>query len=229
MMKTISTFTDFISWTLENQAKSKLMLFRGQPVQGNLLPSIARSNPKYDTTQLERTMLGQFRLMGASLHLNVEKTQLEMLIVAQHFGLKTRLLDWTSNPLVALYFACIENSANDAYVYSLAAETMGAQDVFEKDPFTLPRTRIFQPPMNNPRIISQQGWFSIHRFSDKSEGFIPLERNFETKDYLDGVGIAAVAKTGMLSALAGHGIASHTLFPDLGGLTQHLNKVHALA
>ena len=90
---TISTFNDFIAWTLENQSKSKVMLFRGQPVKGNLLPSIARQNPKYDSTQLERTMLDQFRLMGASLLLNVEKTQFELLIVAQHFGLKTRLLD----------------------------------------------------------------------------------------------------------------------------------------
>ena len=225
---TISTFNDFIAWTLENQSKSKVMLFRGQPVKGNLLPSIARQNPKYDSTQLERTMLDQFRLMGASLLLNVEKTQFELLIVAQHFGLKTRLLDWTSNPLVALYFACSDEEGGDAFVYSLSAETM-TQDVFEKDPFGLPRTRIFQPPMNNPRIIDQQGWFTIHRYSDKSDGFVPLERNKDTKDYLDEVRIAGSAKTDLLKALAGHGISSHTLFPDLNGLTQHLNKVHALA
>ncbi len=225
---TISTFNDFIAWTLENQSKSKVMLFRGQPVKGNLLPSIARQNPKYDSTQLERTMLDQFRLMGASLLLNVEKTQFELLIVAQHFGLKTRLLDWTSNPLVALYFACSDEEGGDAFVYSLSAETM-TQDVFEKDPFGLPRTRIFRPPMNNPRIIAQQGWFTIHRYSDKSDGFVPLERNKDTKDYLDEVRIAGSAKTDLLKALAGHGISSHTLFPDLNGLTQHLNKVHALA
>jgi hypothetical protein len=39
------------------------------------------------------------------------------LTVAQHFGSMTRLLDWTTAPLVALYFACAQNLELDAVVW----------------------------------------------------------------------------------------------------------------
>lgn len=52
---------------------------------------------------LEREMLSEFRTSGAT-QLNANNV-VEVYFTAQHFGMPTRLLDWTMNPLTALFFA----------------------------------------------------------------------------------------------------------------------------
>ena len=48
---------------------------------------------------------------------NTNEGYLEWLVYAQHFGVPTRLLDFTHNPLVALYFACSKEEEDDGTVW----------------------------------------------------------------------------------------------------------------
>ena len=63
---------------------------------------------------LEREMLTEFRTAGAAL---VKPDQVVTLyLIAQHHGMPTRLLDWTTNPLAALFFAVRELEAENGEV-----------------------------------------------------------------------------------------------------------------
>lgn len=228
-MKTvkIETFSDFVTLMEEAATQDQLMLYRGQPVKRNLLPRIARSDPSIDTTDLEKKMLAELRRLGASFLDGNHHDDWELLVSAQHYGLATRLLDWTSNPLAALWFACASESTGNGYLYSLDASDLIIPPDNDKGPFNQGKTRVFRPRMNNARIVAQHGWFTAHRFSSKTEGFVKLEHNKDIKNQITEVVVPEPQKKSLLKSLDRHGTSYRTLFPDLEGLCKFLTwKLH---
>ena len=102
-LSSVSEVNTFIS-SLEERTGT--LFFRGHSNANYILrPSIMR------TPHLERNESKLYHELLIDCPADFEKchTHLEKLVKMQHYGLPTRLLDITRNPLVALYFACESN------------------------------------------------------------------------------------------------------------------------
>ena len=100
-------------------------IFRGHSNHNEykLLPGILREESigfgtRTIYSQLEYNILVDFISEGCKYINDVPVTDIpSWLEIAQHFGVPTRLLDFTQNPLVALYFACEDTRDVDGSIW----------------------------------------------------------------------------------------------------------------
>ena len=243
---TITSVNQFVKEATADEYQAGVY-FRGvSNCEHELIPSIARFEktfhagealPVHNRDKQELSFLNRFRRYTYE-HRGRIYSNWETLFLARHHYVPVRLMDWSTNPLVALYFACLyakedENEKDGAvwwFKRSLAAPNV---DVFERDePLGLAGVRIIFPFYPSPRMTAQSGVFTIHHPSGNHWiDLRKLESGKPNVDILNG-GFWLVQrdrKKRMLQDLLRLGINRGTLFPDLDGFAQGMLERDAFA
>jgi hypothetical protein len=228
-MKTIQIdfFSEFVSF-VEKNCHDENILFRGQHSDKPLIPKIARIRCKGDLLSCEQQMLNQFKIYSKPYLRRIPANDWEWLSLAQHHGMATRLLDWTINPLAALWFAVQKpaEKKGPAIVWVFnppEKDILKPNDLQSASPFSGRRTKIFQPDIMTARIQSQGGWFTVHKFlEEKKKQFVPFEENRIYKNALTKIIIPARRFSVLRYHLDRMGTNRMALFPDLDGVACHV-------
>lgn len=226
----VTSVADFVSVVCQFALEENVMWYRGQRDSSwKIQPSIQRDA---GWVKHEQDMLSRFKQRAISRISRVPLSEWEWVCLAQHHRLPTRLLDWTENPLIGLYFA-IESAPNgeretDAKVFALDATTLNRQS-YGADPGImtldernsalvdyLPSTSqsgvkfplAVVAPQYFDRIVAQSGVFTIKHQLDA------LDFEDHAKTALHHWTIPAECKTEIRRQLNKLGINDSTVYPD---------------
>lgn len=201
-----------------------------------LVPSLLRSDPH---PHIEHNLFHECYARANNV-LPRDASSWERLAFFQHYGIPTRLLDWTESLAVALFFA-VRDNPQSPHLWIVNAfrlnKSIGASkqprilmpgldnlpdyhDCFVRvdDPMRWPYQRpiFIQIPWTSERLRAQSGFFTFHATSESIEEVCPK--------YFRKVDIPAEAIPGALKFLDNAGISAYSIFPDFVGLAGFLRN-----
>jgi FRG domain len=157
----LDKWRDFLRFVDRHQLSN--WIFRGvaDAQEHVLVPKVGRDDRVYEETS-ERVIFANFKRRARQFVDTSGMTEWELLALAQHHGLPTRLLDWTTNPLVAAYFAVTSQPTDKtARIYAARAPRQ-IDTTHVKGPFDCTEVLAFTPSAVAPRIVAQRGLFTVH-------------------------------------------------------------------
>jgi hypothetical protein len=228
---------------------TNLLWFRGvSDATHTLLPGLYRGgDPANVLVAKENLMRSQFASRSMPLLESTQQNEWGFLFIMQHYGAPTRLLDWTENAFLGLYFALSvaarKGFVNDAAVWLLdpAAWNTGVLPGMDPPGSALdaenPDLNNYLPGReinsmandvvamyaryNNPRITAQRGVFTVFGREKR-----PMEDVFDRNGLGDDVLIKAVLPRAVLSMMNDDlrilGFRESMIYPDLAGLAKEI-------
>jgi hypothetical protein len=228
-------------------------VFRGMPnSEGDLRTSLMRAANGYeDVPKLEGHLLRNFRKYAHG-EISIGDSIWNWLAMAQHYGLPTRLLDWTYSPLIGLHFmtsnvddfgidgviwcvnhratngllpAKLRDLAQEAALDVFTAEMLDevAQSLKEFDSLAEEDFVIFiEPPSLDPRIANQFALFSM--MANPVDKLDVWLRSHA--GLARRIIVPAAMKWEIRDKLDQAGITERLLYPGLDGLARFLRRYY---
>ncbi len=226
---------------IEKQPAGLRHLFRGQSdASWGLVPSLYRieqvnihaGSRESSYSSYEEHLIQRFFREGLPYLPQLPRSYSNDRIIAQHFGVPTSFLDWSQDPLVALFFA-VENwrKETDAAVFMLLPD---ANYLPEQVTHPIRHNAVsLAPPAIDRRIPAQKSRFTFHPYGEADMPFVPLDEregmgNKVTNSEGDPVhGFHKIAiprhmKRVLLGELLRLGVDRRNLFPGLDGVGSDL-------
>ena len=223
----IKSVADFVAWV--DKHGGRRMLYRGltdddykasSSLYRRLLNSrVAKSVSDSMFIKAANQLIETAKKEGHNYKNGRELPALELLAELQHHGAATCLIDFTKNPLVALWFACLSPHKNkNGKVIALdtsSADKFGAAKGDERDIapfFSSGKLHQWTPPKQNNRIVAQQSVFVFGK---------PVIPDDETNYSCI---IHGESKNDILSELRNrYGVSAESLFCDFSGFAREVN------